>query len=108
MPKNWGKVWSFAKLPWKADLQLAKGREVFNHIIGPAVSLPNTWTWVSLIAFPNIRSRQALRDLGVAEAHLPYILTNGELEAQQSKWIQDLNFGIRGGVQEIGSPPGWI
>ena len=31
----------------KADLQLAKGREVFNHIIGPAVSLPRSWTWTS-------------------------------------------------------------
>ena len=59
-------IFGFSNNLEKADLQLAKGREVFNHIIGPAVSLPSTWTWVSLLAFPNIRSRQALRDLGVA------------------------------------------
>ena len=77
----------------KADLQLGKGRQFFGQILGPAASLPSNWTWVSMMAFPNIPNKQALRDRGVENASLAYILTREELEEGQSRWMKELHLG---------------
>ena len=74
----------------KAAKQLGKGRKFFDQILGPAAGLPTTWTWVSMMAFPNIPNRQALRDRGVEGAKLPYILTKEELEDGESRWMKEL------------------
>ena len=77
----------------KADQQLGKGRQFFDQILGPAASLQATWTWVSMMAFPNIPNRQALRDRGVEDACLAYILTKEELEDGESRWMKELQLG---------------
>ena len=84
----------------KADLQLGKGRQFFHQILGPAASLPASWTWVSMMAFPNIPNRQALRDRGVEDACLAYILTKEELEDGESKWMKELQLGQQAATEE--------
>ena len=84
----------------KADLQLGKGRQFFHQILGPAASLPASWTWVSMMAFPNIPNRQALRDRGVEDACLAYILTKEELEDGESKWMKELQLGQQVATEE--------
>ena len=84
----------------KADQQLGKGRQFFDQILGPAASLPASWTWVSMMAFPNIPNRQALRDRGVEETCLAYILTKEELEDGESRWMKELHAGQQVATEE--------
>ena len=76
-----------------ANLQLGKGLDLYNHVLGPAAALSPSWTSVRLIVLPFVATRKDLEDRGVEAAKLPFFLTREELDDRQCQWKQDLQLG---------------
>jgi hypothetical protein len=77
----------------KADLQLGRGIEFFNHVLGPITDMSSSWTFLGIIILPNVPSRKYLQAKGVDPASLDFILTQEELTDGESKWKKDLKLG---------------
>jgi hypothetical protein len=72
----------------KANEQLGKCDKLFQNVLASASKLSSFWKKLNIICFPEISSRQQLRDLGVDENSLKFILTAEELES--GNWFEDL------------------
>ena len=77
----------------KADLQLGRGRDFFNTVLGPITNMSVSWTFLGIIILPNVPSRKYLQGKGVDPAYLNFILTREELTDGESKWKKNLKLG---------------
>ena len=77
----------------KANLQLGKGLNLFNNVLGPAALLSPCWTSVRVIILPFVATRKDLEDRGVEAASLPFFLTKQELDDRGFQWKQELQLG---------------
>ena len=64
----------------KANEQLEKGDKFFQNVLAPAAQLSSSWKKINLVCFPKIPSRQVLRNLGMDEDSLKFVLTAEELK----------------------------
>ena len=77
----------------KANEQLGKGERCFQNLIAPCANLSPNWTWVGLVALPNISNKQQLTDAGIEDSALPFILTKEELSDKACSWKRNLTSG---------------
>ena len=64
----------------KLKEQFDKGDKFFQNVVAPASKLSSSWRKLNIGCFPEIANRQQLRNLGMDEETLRFVLTAEELE----------------------------
>ena len=75
----------------KSTKLLAKGDQLFHHVLAPAANLSSGWTKVGVLCFPDEATKEPFKKLGLEDNQLPYVITQEEMKS--SKWLEDLNLG---------------
>ena len=84
-----------------ANVQLGKGNNTFNKVLGPAAKLSSSWTKINLVCFPKIPNRKKFNET-LAEpldaCLLKFVITEEELK--NDKWLNDLQLGSTSSSKE--------